>query len=145
MQRTSPFRVRRPCRLGGDTRGTAAIEMAIVLPVLLLLVFGIVTYGSWLAISHSVQQAANEGGRAALGGLTVDERASLARSTANDVLVRTLDINASKVAVSVQDDGATLIVDVVYDAAGNPLLMLPIIPAPSTRIERKTVMKLTGL
>lgn len=119
--------------------------MAIVLPVLLLLIFGIITYGSWLAISHSVQQAANEGGRAALSGLTVDERATLARTTANDVLVRTLDVNTSKIAVSVQDDGATLIVNVVYDAANSPLLMLPLIPAPSTRIERKTVMKLTGL
>lgn len=128
-----------------DKRGTAVIEMAIVLPVLLLLLFGIVTFGCWIALSHSVQQAANEGARAALSGLTVEERATLARTTASDMLSRSFSINPSKVAVTVQDDGSTLVVNVVYDAASNPLLLLPIVRAPGTQIERKSMMKLTGL
>ncbi|HSI16265.1 MAG TPA: TadE family protein, partial [Sphingomonas sp.] len=51
-------------RLAVDLRGVAVVEMAIVLPVLLVILMGIVTYGSWFLTAHSVQQVANDAARA---------------------------------------------------------------------------------
>ncbi|NWP29106.1 pilus assembly protein, partial [Escherichia coli] len=70
-----------------ERRGAAAIEMALSLPVLLLLICGIVTYGGWFLCANSVQQAANEAARAAIGGLDPNERAALVR-TALDANLR---------------------------------------------------------
>jgi Flp pilus assembly protein TadG len=54
--------VRRP-RAG--ERGAAAVEFALVVPVLLLLVFGIIGYGYLLSFRQALSQAAAEGARAA--------------------------------------------------------------------------------
>jgi Flp pilus assembly protein TadG len=48
-----------------DVRGAAAVEFALILPILLVLVFGIVNYGDMLSVRQSVSQAASEGARAA--------------------------------------------------------------------------------
>jgi hypothetical protein len=46
-------------------RGAAAVEFALVVPLLLLLVFGIIEYGVWLADENSVRQGAAAGARMA--------------------------------------------------------------------------------
>lgn len=52
--------------LRSDTdRGAAAVEMALVLPLLLLLVFGIVDFGRALNLQITLTQAAREGVRPA--------------------------------------------------------------------------------
>ena len=48
----------------GD-RGAAAVEFALISPMLLLLVFGIVTYGYMLSFRQAIGQGAAEGARAA--------------------------------------------------------------------------------
>jgi Flp pilus assembly protein TadG len=132
-------------RLWRDRRGVAVIEMALALPLLVTFLFGIVTYGSWIALAHAVQQSANEGARASLSGLTQAERATLAQDTAYKMLKRSYGVEQQNVAVTVQDDGDTLILDIAYDASRNPLLSLPMIPLPSTTITRRTAVKLAGL
>lgn len=47
----------------GDDRGAAAVEFAIVLPVLLMLVFGIIDFGRALNAQVTLTQAAREGAR----------------------------------------------------------------------------------
>jgi len=46
-------------------RGAAAVEFALILPVLMIIVVGIVNYGDMLGVRQSVSQAASEGARAA--------------------------------------------------------------------------------
>jgi Flp pilus assembly protein TadG len=46
--------------------GNAILDMAFVLPILLMLTFGAVEYGYALYIKHSLQSAAREGARAAI-------------------------------------------------------------------------------
>lgn len=46
-------------------RGAAAVEFALILPLLLVIVVGIVNYGDMLSVRQSVSQAAAEGARAA--------------------------------------------------------------------------------
>lgn len=50
-------------RRGRAERGAAAVEFAILLPVLLLILFGIVEYGSIFNAQLSLQHAAREGVR----------------------------------------------------------------------------------
>lgn len=128
-----------------DRRGVAVVELALTLPVLLTLMFGILTGGSWLALSHAVQQGANEGARAAIAGLTQAERATIATDTARAALRQSYGIDAADVAVTVNDDGARIAVAVRYDGSANPLLSLPIMPAPATVIERRASIVLSGL
>ncbi len=60
--------VRLPRRQGAADRGAAAVEFALLLPVLLLIVFGIVDFGRALNAQITLTQAAREGARlAALG------------------------------------------------------------------------------
>lgn len=49
----------------GRERGAAAVEFALILPVLLLIVFGIINFGFMLSARQAVSQAAAEGARAA--------------------------------------------------------------------------------
>ena len=73
--------VRRPIALIGATlargeRGAAIVEMALVLPLLLALLMGILVYGQYFMLAHNVQQAANDGARAAMRGQLGDRSAA---------------------------------------------------------------------
>lgn len=48
-----------------DDDGAAAVEFALVIPFLLLILFGIISYGVMLSFRQSLSQAAAEGARAA--------------------------------------------------------------------------------
>ena len=52
-------------RTGREDRGAAAIEFALILPILVVLVFGIIAFGYMLSFRQAMSQAAAEGGRAA--------------------------------------------------------------------------------
>ena len=51
-------------------RGAAALEFALLMPLLLALVFGIIAYGYMFSFRQALSQAASEGARAAVGGPT---------------------------------------------------------------------------
>lgn len=48
-----------------DERGASAVEFALVLPILVLFLFGIITYGYMFSVRQALTQAAAEGARAA--------------------------------------------------------------------------------
>lgn len=139
---TSHIRLRPGWR---DARGTALVEMAITLPMLLMLLMGIVSYGDWMLTAHSVQQAANDAARASIAGLTSSERASIAQSTMQTVLRRAGMLNPMRATLSVDDDGTTLVVRLRYDASSDPLLHLSLVPMPSAQIQRTAAIRLDSL
>lgn len=65
-----------------DERGAAMVEFALVLPIFLALLFGIISYGWMLSYRQSISQAAAEGARvlavAPQGASGLDERAGAA-------------------------------------------------------------------
>ncbi|WP_141012904.1 TadE/TadG family type IV pilus assembly protein [Nocardioides sambongensis] len=77
-----PARRRAP---GRTPRGAAAVEFALVLPVLLVLVFGIINFGDMLSVRQGVSQAAAEGARAAAvtPGSTETKRAAAKAAVAD--------------------------------------------------------------
>lgn len=47
-------------------RGAVAVEMALILPVLFLIMFGIIEFGRYFWMQHSITAAATEGARMAI-------------------------------------------------------------------------------
>jgi Flp pilus assembly protein TadG len=58
--------VRRRTGTGTDDRGAAAVEFVLVLPLLIILVFGIIEFGLYFAQELSVSNAARQGARFAV-------------------------------------------------------------------------------
>jgi Flp pilus assembly protein TadG len=77
-------------RAGGrDDNGAAALEFALILPILVMLVFGIIAFGYMLSFRQAMSQAAAEGGRAAAvkpAGTANADRLAAARAAVNDAL-----------------------------------------------------------
>jgi Flp pilus assembly protein TadG len=76
---------------GGKTRrrrqdGAAAVEFALIVPVFLLLLFGIIAYGYMLSFRQSVSQAASEGARAAAVAPSSADRQAVAYTAIQNVL-----------------------------------------------------------
>lgn len=71
----------------GDVRGAAAVEFALIMPILLMLVFGIIGYGYMLSFRQAISQGAAEGARAA----AVAQADSAQMTDAIDALNEALD------------------------------------------------------
>lgn len=76
---------RAPAALSDET-GLAAVEFALIAPVFLVLLFGLVIYGLHFGAWLAVNQAAAEGARASIAGMSNDERKELAEKAAIAVL-----------------------------------------------------------
>lgn len=131
--------------LAADRRGTALLELAFALPILLAFLMGIMAYGSWFLIAHTVQESANDAARSTIPGLTAPERVTLAQASVNTSLTRAGMLDPLKATVTVNDDGTTVVVHVVYDASGNALLHSTFLPMPTTMIDRAAAIQLSGL
>jgi Flp pilus assembly protein TadG len=89
--------MRRPLcarRHDGD-RGAAAVEFALVLPILLLLVFGIIDFGRALNAQLTLTQAAREGVRLAALGYSAAEVQARADAAAPELSGVSVTIAAS--------------------------------------------------
>lgn len=128
-----------------DRRGVAAVEFALVAPLLIVLMIGILSYGGYFWTAHTVQQAANDAARAAIGGLDDRERHALAVSSINQELVAVLNNEPSLAQVDVLRDGNTLTVRVRYDASDSVFWAFSgITPMPSSQVVRQASIRLGG-
>jgi Flp pilus assembly protein TadG len=84
----------RPRRKDGD-RGAAAVEFALCLPLLLLLVFGIIDFGRALNAQLTLTQAAREGVRLAALGYSNGAVAARAQAAAPELSGVTVTVTAA--------------------------------------------------
>jgi Flp pilus assembly protein TadG len=125
--------------------GAAALEFALLTPALVAMLVGIVCYGGYFWLSHSVQQSANDGARAAIAGLNRAERAELARASVIDGLPGYAILEARAVSVVVTEDAERMTVTVRYDASGTPFWIFEkVLPMPSSTIASSAVVRLGG-
>lgn len=105
-----------------DQKGQALVEFAIVLPILLLLVMGILQFGMMLNSYLTIENAAREGARTGIIGSSDSEIQNLIISTSPN-------LDPAKLKVTITPSGAarkpgdTLTVKVTY----NYELIVPII------------------
>lgn len=126
--------------------GASAVEFAIVLPVFLMLVFGIVMFGAYLALVHDVQQLAAEAARTSVAGLNNAERDSLATGYVSAHASSYPLIASDGVTVTTTTSGTNVfVVTVNYDASRSFIFALPaLVPMPSSRIERSAAIPFGG-
>ncbi len=119
-----------------------------VLPSFLLIVFGIVMFGSYLAVVHGVQQLAAEAARSSVAGLSESERSSLANAYVTGNVNSYPLITASRVTVNAATsptDTNVFLVTVNYDASNMFIYSLPsFIPAPPPNIVRTAAIPRGG-
>ncbi len=125
--------------------GTAAVEFAIVGPVLLVMLLGIFTYGGYFLTAHTLQQLTNDAARASIAGLDNAERRSLAEAALRAGLANQENLHGALTSVSVRETGRTLALTVTYDASHDLYWATrTIVPAPSPQISRTATIQLGG-
>lgn len=132
-------------QLRRERRGVAVVEFALVLPLLVLLLLGVLGYGQYFLLAHSAQQFANDAARATVAGLTAAERVALA----NQMLARELghmpEIRPGTVALAIDETADIVAVRVRLDASFIPLFRVPILPMPDALITRRAVVRRGGV
>ncbi|MGQ0673301.1 MAG: TadE/TadG family type IV pilus assembly protein [Hyphomicrobium sp.] len=135
-------------RLWGDRSGASAVEFAVVLPVFLMLMLGILAHGIYYGAAHCTAQLAADAARASVAGLDDAERTSIAKG----VIAKTASMYplliADKIAVEAAasaSDPTEFMVAVRYDSAHLPIWSFSkLIPLPSKIIQRTAVIKRGG-
>ncbi|WP_234684790.1 TadE/TadG family type IV pilus assembly protein [Bradyrhizobium monzae] len=134
-------------RFARNESGATAVEFAIMLPIFLALIFGIVVFGSYFAMIHGVQQLAAEAARTSVAGLSDTERNSLATSYVVASVADYPLLDATKVNVVAAPSGSdpnVYVVTVNYDASSSFIFALPFVPALPPSISRSAVIPYGG-
>lgn len=100
----------------GRRRAVAVVEMAVVMPLLLALVFGIIEFGWVFMIRQTVVNAAREGCRTAVLQTATNEQVGDRVRNVMNVLGYTEGTDWSFVATDVDDEVQTVTVSISLDA-----------------------------
>ena len=84
-----------------DRRGAALVEMALTLPVFLMVVLGIIEFGRGMMVTQFVTNAAREGARTAV--LTDSTNTSI-ESLVEDIMSDTANVPAAQVTTTISVD-----------------------------------------
>ena len=128
-------------------RGSSAVEFAMVLPIFLTAVFGIVVFGSYLAVIHGVQQLAAEAARSSVAGISETERGTIAKTFVTANANTYPMIESAKLAVTAATSPTNtnvFVVTVDYDASNLFIYTLPFVPLPPKNIIRSAVIPYGG-
>ena len=132
-----------------DTRGTSAVEFAILTPVFLLLLTGMMAYAIYFGAAHSLQQLAADAARTSIAGLNGAER--------DRMVAHFLDANADgymlidrrRLIFAIGDkpnDPSQYRVTLTYDASNLPIWNLyPPLPLPSPSIAYTSTIRKGGM
>jgi Flp pilus assembly protein TadG len=131
-----------------DTRGVGAVEFALLAPVFLLLLLGILYYGIYFGAVSSVQELTADAARASVAGINQAERQAIvssyvAESSPDYLLLRDSSIDVQTAAFP--GDPTRYTVTLTADASSLPLQSgLNMFPLPSKTIRRTAVVRIGG-
>ena len=124
-------------------RGAAAVEFALVAPILILLVFGIISYGYMLSFRQAMSQGAAEGARAGAVWASAyapsqDAQRIAAARTGVDEALSSYGVSCSsgatcQIRMQACGTGTCLAVTVTYPYGTRPLTPdVPLVPMPDS-------------
>ncbi|AKM11768.1 TadE/TadG family type IV pilus assembly protein [Croceicoccus naphthovorans] len=128
-----------------DQSGSVIVEAAFALPLMITVLLGLVSYGSWFLTAHNVQSAANDAARAALSGLDNAERIRLVSGSIERSVLNGTSLDPSRVDVTTTLDGAYYTVTVRYDGSDTLIDPTSLLPFPSSTIERSAIVRLAAI
>jgi Flp pilus assembly protein TadG len=132
-------------KVRGAESGAVAVEFAILGPLFLVMMIGILVWGQYFWVGHTVQQLANDSARAALAGLDTAERESLARATLAAEVADYPGLRAAARAVVVENHSDRLTVSIRYDTAQDAFRAFDgLVPSPPTTVLRQASVRLGG-
>jgi len=152
---TIPLQVVQPARvccdfslqptLRRDRSAIAALEFALVAPILLLMMIGMICLGLYFTYIHEVQELASGAARASVSGLSGLERDSLARQFVATAVSNSGFLASTDLSVSTATSGTpatNYAVTVGYDLKNTPVPMLAsMISLPASKIVRTSTVQ----
>lgn len=112
--------------------------MALVLPLLLALLMGILVYGQYFMLAHNVQQAANDGARASIIGLDAADR----RAVAGRAVARSLHAIGGTHSIAVSETTEAITVAVAFTVPQDSFLRSGFVPSPGNIIRAEATFEL---
>lgn len=138
--------VRAWCR---NTTGTAVIEFAILTPVFLLMLTGMLAYGIYFGATHALQQLAADAARISISGLDETERNALVETYLSRHASDYILIDGTRLRHTIGDhptDPSQYRVALRYDASELPIWNLyPPLPLPAKEIALAVTIRRGGL
>lgn len=132
-----------------DDRATSAVEFAILTPVFLLLLTGMLAYGIYFGAAHSLQQLSADAARTAIAGLNQTERNRLVEEFLDDNAASYMLIERSRLTYTIGDsttDPNQYRVTLRYDASDLPIWNLYVpLPLPSQEIAYSSTIRRGGI
>lgn len=129
-------------RLLRSERAAAVVEMALVLPLFVALAMGILVYGQYFLLAHSVQQAANDGARAAIIGLDAADRRDIAERAVGRSLAGVAGASAENRAIAVSETSDAVTVAVSFTVPEGNFLRTSLVPSPGNVIRASATFEL---
>lgn len=119
-------------------QGTAVIEFAILTPVYLLMLTGMLAYGVYFGAAHALQQLAADAARTAIAGIDETERNDLVEQFLAHNAAAYMLIDPTRLEHEIGDhptDSNQYVVQLHYDATDLPIWNLyPPLPLPSSTL-----------
>ncbi|MEO5707472.1 MAG: TadE/TadG family type IV pilus assembly protein [Alteraurantiacibacter sp.] len=131
--------------LAADQRGSMIVEAAVALPLMIVMLLGAITYGTWFMAAHSLQQAANDAARSALVALDDDERSEVVAHSVAEGVLSAGTLAPADVEIETSTTGNFYVVQLTYDASAHLFLSNPLIPLPSATIVRRASIQLSSI
>ena len=128
-----------------ETRAVAALEFAMVAPVLLLMVLGMMCFGFYYTYLHELQELASSAARASVAGLSQSERDTLARQYVTNAIANSSLLSSSDLTVTTATSGTPAIfyaVTLAYNMKDTPLpLMAGFVHLNASNISRTSTVQ----
>jgi Flp pilus assembly protein TadG len=120
-------------------RGVSAVEFALVLPILIVVLFGVIDFGRAFWLRSKLQTAAEDAGRYAMThtGLSNSQIETYLRGRTGGYV----DLAAVTVTINSDVDGGVTFLTIIAQttlAVGGPLNILPFVLQGRTRVPRAT-------
>lgn len=129
--------------------GTAVIEFAILTPVYLLMLTGMLAYGVYFGAAHALQQLAADAARTAIAGIDQTERDQLVSDFITRNAAAYMLIDPTRLQHEIGDhpsDANQYVVRLTYDATALPIWNLyPPLPLPSTTMAYGATIRRGGI